>query len=253
MSGVATLNPALFHPGLYRNILKLWFNDLPYPASTAPYPVISRWYGSESTVGARAVFDEQCHSTGKNALDSIGPEQYPLPASPPTSSRIAEPFLTQITQGQQPAPEETALAMILLLDQLPRNCYRDNQKLIYNHYDRISRSVLQEIIHHQLDGHQRYRDSPPWSLWFYMPLTHSEDLQDHKRYMDILSGIKSRMEDKGDKDAASYVAMSIDFEKRHNVLLERFGRYPHRNKVLGRESTAGEREYLENGGETFGT
>lgn len=61
------------------------------------------------------------------------------------------------------------------------------------------------------------------------------------------------MEQKRDEDAIKYVETTIGFEKRHNVILEKFGRYPHRNQVLGRESTAEEMEYLENGGETFGT
>lgn len=259
MSASATLNSAFFNPGLYRNILKLWFNDLPHPASTAPLPVLIRWYGSESSVDARAAFDAQCGSTGRDALESIGPGRYPVPQSPKSSpeksqsSTIAEPFIAQINQSRDPAPEETALALMLLLDQLPRNCFRDNQKIIYNHYDRISRSLLWEILNRGLDGHERYRDSPPWCLWYYMALTHSEDLQDHRSHMNMLLGVKRRMEQKRDEDAIKYVETTIGFEKRHNVILEKFGRYPHRNQVLGRESTAEEMEYLENGGETFGT
>ena len=259
MSNSVTLNSALFNPGLYRNILKLWFNDLPCPLSTAPYPVLMRWFGSEVSSGARATFDAQCSSTGRDALESIGPARYPLPQpsnSTPEkslSSKIAEPFLAQIMHSQDPAPEETALAMMLLLDQLPRNCFRDNQKIIYNHYDRISRSVLREIIDRGIDGHERYRNSPPWCLWYYMAFTHSEELQDHKSHMDILLAVKRRVEHNSDRDAIKYVETGIGFEKRHNVILERFGRYPHRNQVLARENTAEEKEYLENGGETFGT
>ena len=259
MSGSVSLNSALFNPGLYRNILKLWFNDLPCPISAVPYPVLMRWYGSEVSLEARATFDAQCGSTGRDALESIGPGRYPLPQSSKSSpekslsSKIAEPFLAQITQSQDPAPEETALALMLLLDQLPRNCFRDNQKLIYNHYDRISRSVLREILDRGLDGRERYRDSPPWRLWYYMAFTHSEELQDHESNMNILLGVKRRAEQKGDGDAIEYVERNLGFEKRHNVILERFGRYPHRNQVLGRESTAEEKEYLETGGETFGT
>ncbi|KAL8788405.1 MAG: hypothetical protein Q9195_007284 [Heterodermia aff. obscurata] len=259
MSANTSLNSAFFNPRLYRNILKLWFHDLPRPVSAAPYPVLMRWYGSEVSLEARAAFDAQCGAAGNDALDSIGPARYPLPqiskSSPEKSlsSQIAAPFVAQIIQSEDPAPEETALALMLLLDQLPRNCFRDNQRLIYNHYDRISRSVLREILDRGLDGHERYRDSPPWGLWYYLALTHSEDLQDHKRHMDILLSVKRRMKQKGDAEAVQYVERGIGFEERHKVILEKFGRYPHRNQVLGRESTAEEKEYLDKGGETFGT
>ena len=259
MSARGTLNSAVFNPGLYRNILKLWFGHLPHPVSTVPYPVLVRWYGSEVSLEERTAFDAQCASTGRDALESIEPGRYPLPQSSNSSpekslsSKIAEPFLAQIFQSQDPAPEETALAMMLLLDQLSRNCFRDNQKLIYTHYDRISRSLLSEILDRGLDRHERYRDSPPWCLWYYMALTHSEDLEDHKRCMDRLLSVKRRMEQKGDAEAIGYVERNIGFEQRHNAILEKFGRYPHRNQTLGRESTAEEKEYLENGGETFGT
>ncbi|KAG7001453.1 hypothetical protein G7Y79_00031g065680 [Physcia stellaris] len=259
MSVSSTLNPALFNPGLYRSILNLWFKDLPSSASSATPQALGRWFAVGVTPEARAAFDTQCSSTAKDALVSIGPERYPLPQpsrlplDEQTVPKIAAPLLAQITQSRDPAPEETALAMILLLDQFTRNCFRDKQALIYNHYDRISRSVLQEIRNHGFDRHARYHDSPAWSMWFYMPLTHSEDPEDHKRYMDILLDMRGRMHERGDADAVKYLETNIGFERKHNVILEKFGRYPHRNEVLGRESTAEERNYLENGGETFGT
>lgn len=259
MSGNSTLNPALFNPSLYRSILKLWFKDLPHPASSATPQALSRWFAVGITSEARAAFDAQCCSIAKDALVSIGPERYPLPKSSKlpldeqTLPKIAAPFLAQITQSHDPAPEETALAMILLLDQFPRNCFRDNQTLIYSHYDRISRSVLQEVQKQGFDSHSRYHDSPAWSMWFYMPLTHSEDLEDHKRHMDKLLDMRNRMEQKGDADAVKYLETNIGFEGKHDVILEKFGRYPHRNEVLGRECTAEETDYLRKGGETFGT
>ena len=259
MSASSTLNSALFNPGLYRSILKLWFKDLPYPASSATPQALSRWFGVGTAAEARAAFDAQCCSTAKDALVSIGPERYPLPHSSrltldeQTVPKVAAPFLAQITQSHDPAPEETALAVILLLDQFTRNCFRDKQALIYNHYDRISRSVLQEIRKHGIDSHARYHDSPAWSVWFYMPLTHSEDSEDHKKYMNILLDMRGRMDQQGDADAVKYLETVIHFERKHDAILERFGRYPHRDEVLGRESTAEEKDYLENGGETFGT
>ena len=67
---------------------------------------------------------------------------------------------------------------------------------------------------------------------------------DEKKCYSILSGQKDAM--------MGFLNTIFDFEKSHKVIIERFGRYPHRNQALGRASTAEEVEYLENGGETFG-
>lgn len=61
------------------------------------------------------------------------------------------------------------------------------------------------------------------------------------------------LEGQGDRDAArGFAETLLGFERRHRVIIERFGRYPHRNGVLGRVSTGEEVEYLAGGGETFG-
>lgn len=105
-----------------------------------------------------------------------------------------------------------------------------------------------------------------------MPLMHSEDLTDHeqalKGFKKIVRDVESLTEQQttngeyhgkarevvlGDVEAARKMAkMNLDFEQLHYDIIERFGRYPHRNKALGREATSEETEYLENGGHTFG-
>lgn len=68
-----------------------------------------------------------------------------------------------------------------------------------------------------------------------------------------LVGDAKRLEDEDDREMAVQSAETLlHFEERHRVIVERFGRYPHRNKVLGRDSTGEEEEYLRDGGETFG-
>ena len=252
------LNPSLFNTRLYRSILNLWFQDVPYPVSTVTPAVLARWYGYSPEAKA---FDAQCSSTAQEALLSIAPSRYKLPPSAefnaPATSRIAEPFLAQLPAGKPDeaslAPEQIGLALILLLDQYSRNCFRDGQKDIYTHYDRIARAVLHGLIARGLDTHERYRDFPAWRLWLYMPLTHSESRLDHELHGNKLAEIRKSMEAKGVRDAAAYVNLAQGFEERHRVIIERFGRYPHRNMVMERESTDEERDYLENGGETFGT
>lgn len=68
--------------------------------------------------------------------------------------------------------------------------------------------------------------------------------RDEKGCYDVLSSQKDALQ--------AYLVNGLDYEKRHKVIIERFGRYPHRNQAIGRESTKEEIDYLENGGETFG-
>lgn len=67
---------------------------------------------------------------------------------------------------------------------------------------------------------------------------------DEKRCYDILS--------RNLDEVRAFLNTVLEFEKRHKVIIERFGRYPHRNEAMGREATPEEVEYLKNGGETFG-
>ena len=144
--------------------------------------------------------------------------------------------------------EEAALGLMLLLDQMPRNVFRTQQSLIYTHYDRISRAVAYAIYASSLDTCSRYKSSPPYRMWFYLPLMHSEAMADH----DLMQEKLEDMEKEGDDEAKEYLGTLKAFEGRHRVILERFGRYPHRNGVLGREATEEERRWLEEGGDTFG-
>ena len=259
-----TLDSTLFNGRLYRRILALWFDDLPRPASAPPFSLMQRWFGINLSLEDKAAFDTSCRALAEEPLLSIGSEQFPLPAAASGShdsvdETIASPFAShlqpdnRVAPAAQLAPEETALALILLLDQLSRNCFRAEARHCYQHYDRISRAILRNLVIPQgLDMSERYRDSPPWVVWFYLPLMHSEDLRDHDFLSKKLEDLKKRMDEKGDQEAADYVKNTMGFEQRHRVILERFSRYPHRNKVMGREHTNEEEKYMNEGGESFG-
>ena len=257
-TGPRTLDSAIFNPTLYRQILNFWFSDLPLPASAPPWPTQQRWFGIGLSPEAKSSFDKDCCTVAEQALSSIAPERYSLPDATSSSAveidgAIASPFASQLKAAEGLEPEETALALILLLDQFPRNCFRSDNRQCFLHYDRIARALLHHfIIPHELDVHERYVDSPPWRMWFYLPLEHSEDLKDHNLCERKLEDILKTVEKKGDEKAVDFTKMFMDFERKHKVILERFGRYPHRNRAMGRESTQEEKEYLDNGGETFG-
>ena len=250
-----SLDARLFNADLYSGIINFWFAGLPLPASASKPEQTNRWFGLGSTPAERAAVDSHCRSAFQSALQSLSPEKFTLPSFTDVDSDrrhypdIAAPFVSQFNDGNA----ETALGLIILLDQMPRNIFRGNQALIYGHYDRISRAIFQEVYERKLDRHEKYLNSPPWLTFFYMPLMHSESAKDHQLLEQILEDWIKAAEERGDKEATGDLNRTLGSEKKHGDIVLRFGRYPHRNKVLKRESTKEELDWLQTGGDTFGT
>lgn len=252
-----SLDNRLFNSTLYSSLLKLWFDGLP-PGATGPTEQLAmRWFGIGADETAKASFDQECRSGFHEALGSISPARFPLPAFADVEtdrshySDIAAPFLEQFHRDGSGDPD-AALGLTLLLDQIPRNIFRKDQALIYGHYDRIARAVFYALHKHHLDQHERYFMSPPHRQWFYMPLMHSESLVDHQLLNQTLKDMISTLEAKGDNAGAQSVGQGLSFDKRHSDILQRFGRYPYRNQCLERETTDEEQKWLDEGGERFG-
>lgn len=79
-----------------------------------------------------------------------------------------------------------------------------------------------------------------------MPLMHSENVEDGKLCLSIIEKMHDEAIEQGDEELAATMKYSIGFAKDHLVVIERFGRYPTRNKALGRQSTEEEIEYMKN-------
>ncbi len=116
------------------------------------------------------------------------------------------------------------LAEIIVLDQFSRNMFRDSAKAFA--YDSLVLSLSQQALSigadKEIDKNKR--------SFMYLPFMHSESKTIHKQALEIYQnhGVQS----------------SLDFEIKHKAIIDRFGRYPHRNKVLSRESTTQELEFL---------
>lgn len=250
-----SLDARLFNANLYSGLVNFWFAGLPLPASAPKPEQMKRWFGMSATPAERAAVDSQCRSAFQGALQSVSPEKFTLPNFTDVDSDrgnypdIAAPFVSQLSDGDAQA----ALGLILLFDQMSRNIYRDDQAVIYGHYDRISRAIFQEVYERGLDRHEQYLTSPPWRQFFYMPLMHSESVRDHQLIDQISEDSMKAAEMRGDKEAAGYMSGNLGWEKKHRDIVDKFGRYPYRNKVLGRESTKEELDWLQAGGDTFGT
>lgn len=125
-----------------------------------------------------------------------------------------------------------ALALILLLDQFPRNVYRNTPRAFAT--DDKAREIAELALARQFDAGMDKDDR----LFFYLPFEHSENLDDQNRAVGLF--------EQGGDDPEG-----LDFAIRHRDIIERFGRFPHRNAILGRESTPKEAEFLKQPGSGF--
>ncbi|MCE8025092.1 MULTISPECIES: DUF924 family protein [Halomonadaceae] len=123
------------------------------------------------------------------------------------------------------------LAEILVLDQFSRNLYRDDPRAFAQ--DAMALVLAQEAVAHGLDGGL----DVTWRSFLYMPYMHSESLKVHDEAVRLFD--QPGLED------------NLRFEHLHRDILLRFGRYPHRNAILGRESSADELAFLEQPGSSF--
>ena len=131
-----------------------------------------------------------------------------------------------------------ALALVLLLDQFGRNIYRDSDLAFVG--DSLARAIAVRALDQGFDRQL----SVPERAFLYHPFEHSEDLVDQARSVALFERLVAEAEPHWRDFATSFVG----YATAHRRVIERFGRFPHRNAVLGRESSAEEREYLEAGG-----
>lgn len=127
---------------------------------------------------------------------------------------------------------ESCLALVILLDQVPRNVHRGSPRAFATDAKarRATRLALERGFDAGLDAERR--------LFLYLPLEHSEDLADQRLMVEL---VRERI---GDPEY-------LDFALRHQEIVERFGRFPHRNAALGRQSTEEEVEFLKRPGSSF--
>jgi uncharacterized protein (DUF924 family) len=136
-----------------------------------------------------------------------------------------------VRAGRLAAWEETpedALALLLVLDQFPRNMFRGDARSFAT--DALAHAVAGRAIERKFD--QAF--APPERNFFYLPYMHSEALTDQERAVALMQAI-------GDAEGVKHA-------EAHRDLIRRFGRFPFRNQALGRTSTAAEAEYLAAGG-----
>lgn len=127
---------------------------------------------------------------------------------------------------------EGALALVLLLDQVPRNIFRGSPRTYAT--DAAARAAADRALARGFDE----MVASTWRIFFYMPFHHSEDLADQRRAVALSAALPPRNPERRGGSLRRYGRPYVE-------VIERFGRFPHRNKILGRESSADELAFLE--------
>ena len=142
-----------------------------------------------------------------------------------------EPVHMRAARGEYDAWTATpdgALALLILLDQFPRNLYRDTAHAFAT--DPKARAIARTVIEAGLDRQME----EPLRNFFYLPFEHSEDMADQDYSLALVT--------------EAGVADNLKWAVIHRDIIVRFGRFPHRNAALGRVTTPQEQEFLDDGG-----
>ena len=136
-----------------------------------------------------------------------------------------------------------ALALIIILDQFPRNIFRGNKRAFA--YDRQALEVTRNLIESKQVDELGLLEK----LFAFLPLEHSEELEVQVLSLNQYDALIKEGEG---TDLHSFMLEAFEYARLHYDIIQRFGRFPHRNEILGRSSSVEEIAYLESGAETFG-
>lgn len=129
----------------------------------------------------------------------------------------------------------TAPALILVLDQFTRNAFRDTARMFAG--DAAALATARRVVSEGWDRHY----AASWRWFCYMPFQHSESLSDQEESLRLFGALRD------DPLAGG----AWPWARRHHEIIARFGRFPHRNELLGRASTPEERAFLREPGSSF--
>jgi len=191
--------------------------------SVAPIDVLEFWFGargSEQFGRARDFWFTKSAATDDLIRSRFGP--------------AVEAALRGDLRHWAEGDARDALALVLLLDQFTRNIHRDSARAFAG--DEAALSVARRLV---VDG--RHLQLSPVERWFaYLPFEHSERLEDQRESLRLFGEL-----------AKLGLAEPLVWAQKHHDVIARFGRYPHRNELLGRASTTEELEFLRQPGSRF--
>ena len=190
---------------------------------TSPADVLAFWFGEEDEPGYgefRSQWFQKDEAFDGEVADRFG-DLYERAAAGGLDSWREE--------------AEGCLALVIVLDQFPRNMFRGDART--HATDGRALDAAKHAIERALD-----RELPAFQRMFlYMPFMHAEGVEDQRRSVELFEGLAAEPEG---PDVVEYAVG-------HREIVERFGRFPHRNAILGRETTPEEAEFLTQPGSSF--
>lgn len=193
--------------------------------------LLATWFGAALDAPAQAEARNQLWFRATPEFDARLRDRY---ASLPDRIRAGE------FEAWKLAPR-TALACVIALDQIPRNIHRGTAAAFA--YDT-------EALASALDAVARGYDlavQPLQAVFLYLPFEHAEDAAMQSRSIDLFTSLRTR----APAQLAHLFDGYLDYAQRHAEVIARFGRFPHRNEILGRRPTPAEDAYLLGGGQRF--
>lgn len=200
--------------------------------SESPEPLLAFWFGDDLDAPERVDARVRVWFGGGRDFDARVRARFErLP------ERAARGELDAWREGARPA-----LALVLALDQLPRNLHRGGARAFA--FDPLAREAAEQALGRGFDAELH----PVEASFLYLPLEHAEDPEAQERSVALFRALQER----APAALRPQIETFLGFAERHREVIRRFGRFPHRNLLLGRPSTAEELAYLRAGGETFG-
>lgn len=187
--------------------------------SITPDDVLDFWFGPPPRASREAWFRKD------PSFDTVIRERFGEAVAAALAGEFADWSAT---------PSET-LARVILLDQFPRNIHRDTPLAFAG--DAQALAVAQDAMARGFDRRLDF-----FGRWFlYLPFEHSEDLAMQQRSLELFGQLAAETGNRG----------PLEWAEKHAAVIRRFGRYPHRNAILGRTSTAEEIAFLAEPGSSF--
>ena len=190
---------------------------------SSPADVLAFWFGSEGEPGYGEFRDQwfqKDEAFDREVTDRFG-DLYKRAAA------------GELDAWRQEA--EGCLALVIVLDQFPRNMFRGDART--HATDEQALEATKYAIERALD-----RELPAFQRMFlYMPFMHAESVEDQRRSVELFEGLAA---EPGGPDVVEYAVG-------HREIVEKFGRFPHRNAILGRETTPEEAEFLTQPGSSY--
>lgn len=216
------LNLAVFHPRL---------TMLPQSDQAAINRILHFWFGDHSSAHQIASEKTELWWSKNKQIDAQITDLFAA-----TTTTAAEGKLTHWEKSPH-----GLLALILCTDQFPRNMHRDSSRAFA--YDGIALQYAKTCI----NNGSAQQLLPIQQVFAYIPFEHSENLADQQTSITLYQTLA----DAAEGDEAKIFKNFLNFAHKHLEIIQRFGRFPHRNQVLSRHSTNEEQSFLKQPGSSF--